>query len=278
MSKVVFVTGVSSGFGKELLIEAAAAGYIAVGTVRKPELVAEIENISKGKTFAYRLDVNHHDVVAKTLQAVVDRFGRLDAVINNAGYGLMGAVEETSMDEARQQMETNFFGALAVTQAAIPHLRRQGSGYIIQFSSVAGLLGTPGVGLYNASKFALEGLSEALRLELAPFNIHVTIVEPGPFRTLWAGPSMKFTQKTIAGYENTAHKTKATITGYSGAQPGDPVKGSRAVLQLLNEEKPPLRLVLGKVALQRARTKLALLQTDFDAWEHVSNAVDYDNE
>lgn len=278
MSKVIFITGVSSGFGKELLKEAAAAGYTAIGTVRKQEQVEEIEHICKGKTFAYLLDVNHHEEVANTLQQVVDRFGKLDVVINNAGYGLMGAIEETSMEEARQQMETNFFGALAVTQAAIPHMRKGGGGHIIQFSSVAGLIGTPGVGLYNASKFALEGMSEALRLELAPFNIHVTIVEPGPFRTLWAGASMKFTEKTIDGYEATAHKTKATITGYSGNQPGDPVKGSRAVLKLLEEKTPPLRLVLGKIALQRARTKINLLQADFDAGAHISNSVDFDNE
>lgn len=277
MSKIIFITGVSSGFGQELIKEAAAAGYTAIGTVRKQEQLEEINNISKGKTFGYLLDVNHHDKVTETLQQVVDKFGRLDVVINNAGYGLMGAIEETSMDEARQQMETNFFGALAVTQAAIPHMRKQGGGHIIQFSSVAGLLGTPGVGLYNASKFALEGMSEALRLEVAPFNIHVTIVEPGPFRTLWAGASMKFTEKQLDGYEETAHKTKTTITGYSGAQPGDPVKGSQAVLKLIEEEKPPLRLVLGKLALQRARTKIKLLEDDFNAYESVSNSVDFDN-
>lgn len=276
MQKIIFITGVSSGFGKELLQQAAAAGYTVAGTVRKKEQLGEINNIKPGKTFGYLLDVNDHERVFTTIKEVAEKFGRLDVVINNAGYGLMGAVEEVSMEEARQQMETNFFSALAVTQAAIPYMRKQGSGHIIQFSSIAGLLATPGVGLYNASKFALEGMSEALKLELEHFNIHVTLVEPGPFRTLWAGASLKQSANTVEGYENTAHLSKKTITGYSGNQPGDPVKGSKAVLQIIEEKNPPLRLLLGKIAMQRGRAKIKLMQDDFDKWEALSISADFD--
>lgn len=276
MDKVIFITGVSSGFGRDMMHEAAKAGHTVIGTVRRNEQLAEINKINEGKTFAYLLDVNDHEKVKEAIADVIRRYNKIDVLINNAGYGLMGAIEETSMEEARMQMETNFFGALAVTQAVLPFMRKERAGHIIQFSSVAGILSTPGLGLYNASKFALEGFSEALALEVGPLGIKVTIVEPGPFRTQWAGGSMKFAANKINDYESTAGKVKATITGYSGSQPGDPVKGAQAVLEIINSENPPLRLVLGKLALERARSKITLLKKDFDAWETVSANADYD--
>ncbi len=275
MNKVIFITGVSSGFGRDLAIEAAKAGHTVIGTVRKEEQLQQVNNLQQGKTFGYLLDVNNHEEVQEVIANVVDRFGKIDVLINNAGYGLMGAVEETSMEEARMQMETNFFGALAVTQAALPFMRKEKSGHIIQFSSIAGILSSPGLGLYNASKFALEGMSEALYLEVAPLGIRVTIVEPGPFRTKWAGGSMKFTKNIIEDYAATAGKVKDTITGYNGNQPGDPVKGAQAVLKIIDADKPPLRLVLGKVAVERAKSKINLLQKDFDEWEALSVSADF---
>jgi NAD(P)-dependent dehydrogenase (short-subunit alcohol dehydrogenase family) len=275
MSKIVFITGVSSGFGRDMAAEAAKAGHTVVGTVRKQEQVAGVDGIAEGKTFGYVLDVNEHDKVKEVLQQVVDRFGRLDVVINNAGYGLMGAIEETSMEEARQQMETNFFGALAVTQAALPYMRQQQSGHIIQFSSIAGLASSPGLGIYNASKFALEGFSEALYLELAPLGIKVTIVEPGPFRTQWAGGSMKFTSQVIPDYEQTAGKVKSFLGSISGNQPGDPIRGAQAVLKVIDAENPPLRLLLGKSAIDRAKGKLDMIKKDIDTWEAVGLSADF---
>jgi NAD(P)-dependent dehydrogenase (short-subunit alcohol dehydrogenase family) len=275
MSKIIFITGVSSGFGRDMAAEAARAGHTVIGTVRKQEQVNEVDAILAGKTFGYVLDVNDHATVKEVIKAVAERFGRLDVVINNAGYGLMGAIEETSMEEARQQMETNFFGALAVTQAALPYLRNQQSGHIVQFSSIAGLASSPGLGLYNASKFALEGFSEALYLELAPLGIKVTIVEPGPFRTKWAGGSMKFTEQSIPDYVQTAGKVKTMLANISGNQPGDPVRGAQAILKVIDAENPPLRLLLGKSAIDRAKGKVEWLKKDIEAWEQVGLSADF---
>lgn len=276
MDKIIFITGVSSGFGKEMANEAANAGNTVIGTVRHKEQLEEVDAISPGKTFGYLLDVNDHEKVNEVIKNVVDKFGKIDVLINNAGYGLMGAVEETSMEEARMQMETNFFGALAVTQAVLPFMRENKSGHIIQFSSIAGIISAPGLGLYNASKHALEGMSEALSLEVAPLGIKVTLVEPGPFRTKWAGGSMKFTDKSINDYAATAGKLRNTITGYSGDQPGDPVKGAQAVLEIIEAQNPPLRLFLGKVAVERVKAKIKMLKDNLEAWEAVGLRTDYD--
>jgi len=275
MSKTIFITGVSSGFGKDMAAEAARQGYTVIGTVRREEQLQEVDKLSPGRTFGYLLDVNEHDNVASLLQSVIERFGRIDVLINNAGYGLMGAVEETSMVEARMQMETNFFGALAVTQAVLPYMRRSGSGHIVQFSSIAGLASSPGLGLYNASKFALEGMSEALYLELKPLGIKLTIVEPGPFRTNWAGGSMKFTEAHISDYADTAGKLQEYIKGINGSQPGDPVKGAQAVLEILKVENPPLRLLLGKSAIDRAKAKIESIRTEIQHWEALGLSADF---
>ncbi len=275
MDKIIFITGVSSGFGRELAREAAAAGNTVIGTVRQQAQTAEVDSILPGKTFGYVLDVNHHDSVKEVISAVVNRFGRLDVVVNNAGYGLMGAVEETSMEEARAQMETNFFGALAVTQAALPFMREAAQGHIIQFSSIAGLTGSPGLALYNASKHALEGMSEALYLEVKPLGIKVTIVEPGPFRTNWAGGSMHFTRHKIDAYNETSGKVIHMVSNISGSQPGDPLKGAQAVLKVIESPDPPLRLLLGKSAIERAKGKLDWVKKDLENWETVGLATDF---
>ena len=204
-------------------------------------------------------------------------FGSIDILVNNAGYGLFGAIEEVSLDEARQQMETNFFGALALTQAVLPFMRERKSGHIIQISSMAGFRAVAGMGLYNASKFALEGFSEALALETKHLNIKVTIVEPGPFRTNWAGDSSIRSEKVIEEYSPTAGSRISTIQAYSGNQPGDPEKAARAIIKVVNSDNPPLRFPLGTVAIQAIRNKLKSVEEEINEWEKVAADTSFDD-
>lgn len=277
-SKIWLITGVSGGLGKALALEAARQGHIVFGTVRQADQVEEFNQLVHGKTFGLELDVNNHHRIDLIISHIIDQFGQIDVLVNNAGYGLFGAIEEVSMDEARQQMETNFFSVLAMTQAVLPVMRRQRSGHIVQISSMAGVRANMGMGLYNASKFALEGFSEALALETEPLNIKVTIVEPGPFRTLWAGASSVRAQKVIQDYDQTAGNMIRTISAYAGTQPGDPAKGAKAILTAVKSEHPPLRLALGGVALEAIRKKLASMEKVYDEWEEVSLNTSFDNE
>lgn len=274
-NKVWFITGVSSGLGRHLAEEVAKMGNTVIGTVRKMEQLTGIDELVKGKTFGYLLDVNDHQQVQKVIGEVAEKFGKIDVLVNNAGYGLMGAIEETSMQEARDQMETNFFGALAVTQAVLPFMRKHQSGHIVQISSQAGIAANHGLGIYNASKFALEGFSEALYKEMLPLGIKVTLVEPGPFRTEWAGASMKFAEKTIDAYAETAGKLKQYIKSISGNQPGDPVAGSHSIMKIVAAENPPLRLALGKLAVETLRKKADWIKQEVAEWEQVSADADY---
>ena len=265
--KIWFITGVSGGIGRSIAKQAALAGNTVIGTVRKEEQIEAFSALVPGKTYGVLLDVNEHAQVKGVVDAAILKFGRIDVLVNNAGYGLFGAVEEVSIAEARQQMETNFFGALAVTQAILPIMRQQKSGHIVQISSQAGFRSAPGLGIYNASKFALEGFSEALALEVAPLNIKVTIVEPGPFRTSWAGDSSKRAENIIDDYSGTAGKLISTINGYSGNQPNDPEKGAKIILEVINSENPPLRLPLGPEAHEAVKGKLKSVTEDIGVWE-----------
>ncbi len=275
-NKVWFITGVSTGIGRHLAEQAALAGYTVIGTVRKQAQIDEINNLVRGKTFGFVLNVNDHPKVTEVINEVASKFGKIDVLVNNAGYGLFGGIEEVTMQEARDQIETNFFGALAVTQAVLPIMRGQKSGHIFQVSSIAGLTGTAGLGIYNASKHALEGFSEALNNEVAPLNIKVTLVEPGPFRTLWAGASMKYADKTIDAYEATVGRTKGMLEARNGVQPGDPVKAALAIITIAETEHPPLRLALGKIAIGAIQGKIALLTKDLTTWEALSAGADFE--
>ncbi len=275
--KIWFITGVSSGFGRHLFEEVAARGDIAIGTVRQQKQMDDIMQSAPAHTEIVLMDVTKVVDVRRGIEQVKQKYGRIDVLVNNAGYGLFGAVEETSMTEARDQMETNFFGALAVTQEVLPIMRGQRSGHIIQISSIAGLRGVAGLGIYNASKFALEGFSEALAIEVAPLGIHVTLVEPGPYRTNWAGASSRDTAIEIDDYAQTAHKIKNTIHGYSGNQPGDPVKAAQLIFKIVHADKPPLHLVLGKAAIEGAIAKIEQLRGDIEAWKPESLATAFDN-
>ena len=276
-NKIWFITGVSSGFGKQLAELAAKMGATVIGTVRKTEQLETVDNLVKGKTFGYLLDVNNHNHVTELVKVVTDKFGRIDVLVNNAGYGFCGAIEEASEQDVRDQMETNFFGAYAVTQAVLPLMRKQKSGHIIQISSQAGINSSPGLGVYNASKFALEGFSEALYHELLPLGINVSIVEPGPFRTDWAGGSMKYASSTIEDYIPTAGRIKQILASINGAQPGDPFKGAEAIIHITNVENPPLRLALGKIAVDTIRKKLDWVAKELSDWETLSIGADYSN-
>ncbi|HEY0055692.1 MAG TPA: oxidoreductase [Pedobacter sp.] len=276
LQKVWFVTGVSGGLGRALAHEVALSGDVVIGTLRKQDQIADFDSLVPEKTFGVMLDVNHPSHFEKVLSTTLLNFGNIDILVNNAGYGLFGAIEEVSLEEARQQMETNFFGALALTQAVLPYMRERRSGHIIQISSMAGIKSVPGAGLYNASKFALEGFSEALALEVEPFNIKVTIVEPGPFRTNWAGDSSVRSAKVIEDYASTAGSRIATINGYSGQQPGDPMKAAKAIIKIANSDNPPLRLPLGKVAIEAIRNKLRSMEEEISDWEKVGLDTSFD--
>lgn len=275
-SQIWLITGVSGGLGRALAEEVARQGDIVFGTLRKASQIDEFNGLVPGKTFGLELDINNHQRIELLMTHILDQFERIDVMVNNAGYGLFGAIEEISIEEARQQMETNFFSALAMTQAVLPVMRRQRSGHIVQISSMAGIRSSPGMGLYNASKFALEGFSEALALEVAPLNIKVTLVEPGPFRTLWAGASSVRSKKIIEEYDPTSGQLIKIINGYTGTQPGDPAKAAKAIIKAVNSDEPPLRLALGKIALEAIRKKISQLEKNYNEWEHVSLDTSYD--
>lgn len=269
-SKVWLITGCSKGLGRSLAEEVIRKGDRVVVAARDPDTLHALIELAPERVQALALDVNSDAQVLEAVSRTLSRFGRIDVLVNNAGYGLAGAVEEISDAEAREQMETNVFAVLRLTRAVLPHMRKQKSGHILNISSAAGFVATPGLGIYNASKFALEGFSEALAQEVAHLGIKVTIIEPGPFRTDWAGPSLITPQKLIPDYADTAHKTIQTLNGYSGKQAGDPQKAAKAMLLVVESVNPPLRLPLGEMAVGRIRNKLAAVAAELDTWEIVA--------
>jgi NAD(P)-dependent dehydrogenase (short-subunit alcohol dehydrogenase family) len=275
-NRVWFITGVSSGFGRELAKEAASHGEPVIGTVRKKDQVDEFNKIAPGLTFALVLDVTQRDAVIEVLEKAYEIFNQLDVIVNNAGFGFLGAIEEVSVSEVREVMETNFYGPLHVTQAALPYLRRQKHGHILQISSVAGIRATQGFGVYNASKFALEGFSEALAQEVAPFNIKVTIVEPGPFRTRFAGESIKTASRQMDEYTETAGVFARAMHQRDGHQDGDPAKAAEVIWQMITSDNPPLRLPLGRIAFEAVRQKLRNTEADLADWESIALNTSFD--
>lgn len=266
-AQIWLVTGVSGGLGRSLALVAARRGHTVYGTLRREEQLADFENLLPGFTRGILLDVNDHTAVQREVAAIEAREGRIDVLVNNAGYGLFGAVEETSMEEARAQMETNFFGLVAMTQAVIPGMRVRRSGAIVQISSVAGFRGTNGLSIYNASKFAVEGFSEALAQEMHPHGVKVMCVEPGPFRTNWAGSSSVRTARRMDEYAATAGARIAQIEAYSGQQPGDPDRAAEVILRALDDQNTPMHLPLGPLAIEGFRVKMQQLSAEIDRWE-----------
>ncbi|MFV2177724.1 oxidoreductase [Actinomadura sp. LOL_016] len=269
------ITGVSGGLGRALAETVLDRGGTVVGTLRNKEQAAEFELLSSGRAFAVVLDATDPaDVLAERVDEAVRIAGHLDVLVNNAGYGLLGAVEEVSEEEAGHQMGTNFYGPLRLIRAVLPHFRERGRGHVVNVSSIAGFTGQPGLGLYNASKFALEGLSEALRHELAPFGVRVTIVEPGAFRTRWAGAGLKRAARSITEYE-VVTAIAGGLERLDGAQPGDPRRAAEAIVRAVEADDPPGRLPLGHDAVRAIRGKLADVERELGAWEELAGSTSF---
>lgn len=276
MAKIWFITGASSGFGAELAKAVINSGDKTIATFRKAEQAASFSQQHNGNGLGIVMDVTKEDQIKKAFQQALDKFDKIDVLVNNAGYGTIGAIEEFSMEEIRAQMETNFFGAVAVTKHALPVMRKNG-GHIVQISSQSGFRASAGFGIYNASKFALEGFSEALAQEVAPFKIKVVIVEPGPFRTNFLSSSIKLPQQKIEVYQNTpAGQMYEYMERMNGKQEGDPQKAAKAIVDYVYNNNEPLRLPLGKVTIQGMRAKLASVEKDIAANEAIAVSTVFD--
>jgi NAD(P)-dependent dehydrogenase (short-subunit alcohol dehydrogenase family) len=274
-SPVWFITGCSTGLGRALAEAVLAHGHRAVVTARNPAQVQDIVARYPHTSIALQLDVASHAQIRLAVGAAEKAFGQIDVLVNNAGYGYLAAVEEGEDQKFRDMFETNFFGLAALIRRVLPGMRERGRGHIINISSVGGLIGNPSAGYYNASKFAVEGLSEALAKEVEPLGIHVTVVEPGPFRTDWAGRSLKQVSNPIAAYAPTSGARRAQISGYSGKQAGDPVRAAQAIIRVTESEAPPMNLILGKDGLKRVRDKLDKFSESLRQWETVTVGADF---
>jgi len=270
--KVWFITGASSGFGRSFAEYAIQQGYRVVITARRLDKLEAIKDIAPNQVEALKMDVNNPAEVSRAVEAAITRFGRIDVLINNAGYGIVGAVEETPENELRAQMETNFFGAVGVTQAVLPVLRQQNSGAIVNISSLGGQLSFAGFGAYSASKFALEGLSEALAAEVAPLGIKVLIVEPGSFRTELASQAMKYMPE-LPAYKDTVGQTRIFAKGMNGTQEGDPLKAAAAIDSALAADKTPLRLQLGEDSVNAIKQHSDNLLADLELWKQFARGL-----
>lgn len=278
MSKVWFVTGCSTGFGRALATQLLEQGHRVVVTARNPAQVADIVYGKEDRALTIQLDVTQQEEIDAAVQTVMDTWGRIDVLVNNAGIGYFGALEESDEAEIRKMFEINVFGLANMTKAVLPVMRAQRSGHILNISSIGGLTAYPALSFYHATKFAVDGMSESLSKEVAPLGIKVTIICPSGFRTDWAGRSANEAVNTIEDYAPTAGANRSNIRGYSGNQPGDPVRAARAMIQVTETEHPPLRLLLGAAAVKGARRKLDELKKDYDAWEAVSVGADFPKE
>jgi NAD(P)-dependent dehydrogenase (short-subunit alcohol dehydrogenase family) len=274
---VWLITGTSQGFGRELVHAALKRGDSVVATSRNPDKVTAAFKDAGERLLTAPMDLNDPAQISRVVEKAINRFGHIDVLVNNAGYGIIGAVEEASDAEVAKVHELNVFGLLRVTRAVLPHFRERKCGHVVNLSSIGGLVGLPGFGIYNATKFAVEGLSEALATEVAPLGIGVTIVEPGPFRTDFLASSLVVTDKTLPDYGDTAGKTRAGATERNGNQPGDPARAAEAIIQAVTSEHPPLHLLLGRFAYERATAKLETLRKEFEAWRDVTLGADFKN-
>ena len=272
---VWFITGCSTGFGRELSVILLRRGYRVVVTARDKTKIDDIVAGHEKNGLALALDVDKHDQIEAAVKAAEDRFGRIDVLVNNAGYGYLAAVEEGDDADVRAMFETNFFGLAAMTRSVLPIMRAQKSGAIVNVSSMGGFIGFPGSGYYTATKFAVEGLSEALSKEVGPLGIKVIIVEPGPFRTHWAGRSLKTPKKPIDAYAETAVARRKQIQSYSGTQAGDPVRAAEAIIDTVERDKPPLRLPLGGFAYEVMGAEIEAVRKEHASLEAVARGADY---
>jgi len=272
---VWFITGCSTGFGSELAKMILQKGWNAVVTARKPEQVEDLVKGYENTSLLLTLDVTDKDQIAKAVAATEAKFGKIDVLVNNAGYGYFTSIEEGEEEKIRAQFETNFFGLVNMTQAVLPGMRKNKSGHIINFSSIGGIRAFTATGYYHATKFAVEGLSESLSQEVAPLGIKVLLVEPGPFRTDWAGRSTSRTETQLDDYKETVGKRMAASLQGSGKQAGDPVRGCQAIIDAVQSGTPQLRLLLGEMAYNMAIEKLDMLKTNFESLKKETIGADY---
>jgi len=271
---VWLVTGCSTGIGRAVAEVALERGQRVVATARDVARVADLAAAAPGRALGLPLDVTRPEQIAAAVAETERAFGRIDVLVNNAGYGYLAAVEEGEEDEVRALFETNFFGVVATTKAVLPGMRARGAGHVINVTSMTGLVGNPGAGYYAASKFAVEGLSEALRKELAPLGIRVTLIEPGAFRTAWSGSSLRQTRRSLPDYHRVTER-RAMIQGMDGKQVGDPRRAAEAILLVAGLEDPPLRLLLGRDVYDAFREKIAGLTASLDEWQSVTVDVGF---
>lgn len=273
-TKIILITGVSSGFGLALAQEALDDGHQVVGTVRTEQAKQAFDALSPGRSLARVLDVTHFDVIDGVVAEIEQTVGPIDVLVNNAGYGHEGVMEESPLDEMRRQFDVNVFGAVAMIKAVLPYLRKRRRGHIINITSMAGFITLPGIAYYCGSKFALEGISEVLGKEVAPFGINVTAVAPGSFRTDWAGRSMVRTTRSISDYDAVFNPIRKAREEKSGKQLGDPRKAARAMLEIIHSTAPPAHLLLGSDALAMVRAQLSTLEREISVWETLSRSTD----
>jgi NAD(P)-dependent dehydrogenase (short-subunit alcohol dehydrogenase family) len=274
-SRVWFITGSSTGFGRVLADILLKRGERVAVTARNPDQIQDLVAGYKDTGLALALDVTKPEQIAAAVAGAEKFFGRIDVLVNNAGYGYLASVEEGEEEEVRSMFETNFFGLAALTKAVLPGMRARRTGHIVNISSIGGLVANPGVGYYAATKFALEALSEALAKEVEPLGIRVTAIEPGPFRTDWAGRSLRLGKVSIPDYSESAGARQRQIAERSGKQPGDPVRAAEAIVTIVNSEQPPRNLLFGKIAIDMAREKLAYFSQTIDQWEALTLGTDF---
>lgn len=272
--KTLFITGVSSGFGQALAQEALAEGHRVIGTVRNPAALAAFEALHPERAHGVLLDVTDLAAIDTVVAEVQTRHGPVDVLVNNAGYGHEGVFEESSLEDMRRQFDVNVFGAVAVIKAFVPYFRKRRAGHILNITSMGGYITMPGIAYYCGSKFALEGISDALSKELQPFSIFVTAVAPGSFRTDWAGRSMHRTARSISDYDESFDPIRQAREAKSGNQLGDPRKAARAMLAIIASPNPPTHLLLGSDALALVRDKLQRTAESIEQWQALSCSTD----
>ena len=273
---VWFITGCSTGFGRELAKHVLERGYRTVVTARNPNEVNDLA--AKGEALVLKLDVTDQDQIDAAIKEAEDRFGRIDVLVNNAGIGYFAAVEESEEDQIRRMFEINVFGLSRMIHAVLPGMRKRRKGSIVNLSSIGGLRSFPATGYYHATKFAVEGLSEALWQEVEPLGIKVMLVEPSGFRTDWAGRSANESKQQIDDYAATAGARRSQSRALSGKQPGDPVRAAHAIVKAIESPNPPHHLLLGNDAYEAATAKLEDLRREFSEWEAVSRGADFPKE
>ncbi|MDJ0420026.1 oxidoreductase [Rhodococcus opacus] len=275
MPHTFFITGVSTGLGRAFATAALEAGHTVAGTLRKREQIAEFEAVAPGRAHGILLDVTDTESIPAAIKGVEENVGSIDVLVNNAGYGVEGVFEETGLDVLRQQFEVNVFGAAAVTKEVLPYLRERRRGHIVFITSMGGLRAFPGLSAYHGTKYAVEGIADTLRPELAPFGIHVTSIEPGGFRTDWAGRSMTRVERSITDYDELMEPIREGRLAMSGNQLGNPAGAGAALLTIVDAPNPPGHLVLGSDARRLVAAARAEFDTEFELWRDLGESTDF---